>query len=402
MGYYFSKNISKPIKVINASALEMARGKYGIKTNIYQRDEIGELSNSFDLLSLKLEHTINQLYDEKTKLSNIITSMNEGIIALDNNFEVINVNQSALNLLSADNLSETSDINDLLSSLNITDQLKSVMESGEKTSVVKKLGDLIINLSISPITGSSNETAGTVILIQDISQKEKLEQMRRDFISNVSHEFRTPLTVIRGNLESIIDGVIDTQDINESCKTILNETSRLERMVKDLLDLSRLESGRFELNLQDIDVNSVVNDTIRGLKQILSNKNISIKKDLYDNIPPVSSDYDRLKQLLIIFLDNSIKFSEKNSEIEIKTSYENNFISLKVTDHGPGIPEGSIQYLGERFYKADISRASNVSGTGLGLSIAKNIVKILNGDFKIESSPGEGTTVTVYLPVIKI
>ena len=402
MGYYFSKSISKPIKEINTAALELARGHYGIKTNIYQKDEIGELSSSFDLLSLKLEYTINKLFEEKNKLSNIITSMSEGILALDTNFHIINVNQSAINLISHKGLETDEEIIKSLSKLNIIEEFNDVIYSNEKKSITTEHEGKVLDFSISPIKNNLNEIIGGVILIQDISEKEKLEQMRKDFISNVSHEFRTPLTVIKGNLESIVDGMTEPKDIKDSCLTLIKETNRLERMVKDLLNLSKLEAGKLELEFDELDVNMLITDTIRSLKPLISAKNVDLQLSIQSNLPPLLSDYDKLKQLLIIFLDNAIKFSEYKGIIEVSTQADNKNMYITIKDNGIGIPKDEIQHLGEKFFKADKSRSSNIHGTGLGLSIAKRLVKVLNGQLSIESEEGKGTTIVIRILRSKI
>ena len=401
MGYYFSKNISKPIKEINAAALELARGHYGIKTNIYQKDEIGELSSSFDLLSLKLEYTISKLFEEKNKLSNVITSMSEGILALDTNFNIINVNQSAINLISHKGMETDAEIIEILSKLNIIEEFNDVIYSNEKKSIITEHEGKVLDFSISPIKSNSNEIIGGAILIQDISEKEKLEQMRKDFISNVSHEFRTPLTVIKGNLESIVDGMTEPEDIADSCITLIKETNRLERMVKDLLNLSKLEAGKLELDFDELDVNMLITDTIRSLKPLIYAKNVDLQLSIQSNLPPLLSDYDKLKQLLIIFLDNAIKFSENKGIIEVSTQADNKNMYITIKDNGIGIPKNEIQHLGEKFFKADKSRSSKIDGTGLGLSIAKRLVKVLNGQLSIESDLDKGTTITISFSIIQ-
>ena len=407
MGYYFSKGISKPIRKINEAALELARGHYGIKTDIYQKDEIGELSSSFDLLSLKLEYTIDKLFEEKNKLSNIITSMSDGILALDTDFKIININEAASNLLltngnkyNGENSSETyADIIEVLEKLNIQADFNCAINNGEKKTILKEHINKVLEFSISSIKNNLNEIIGTVILIQDISEKEKLEQMRKDFISNVSHEFRTPLSVIKGNLESILDGMTKEENIPDTCITLINETNRLERMVKDLLNLSKLESGKLEVDFYELDANMIVNDTLRGLRPLINSKDINVQISMEENLPKLLSDYDKLKQLLLIFLDNAIKFSKNNDILQVSTHADNNNIYITIKDQGIGIPKAEIQYLGERFYKADKARNSNTGGTGLGLSIAKRLVKVLNGNFSIESEEGKGTTITISFSI---
>lgn len=400
MGYYFSKNITTPIKKINSSALKLAKGHYGILTNVYQKDEIGELSNSFDLLSLKLQYTINKLFEEKTKLSNIITSMNEGILAMDTKLNIININQSALSLLSLKDCESDLKINTVLSKLNIIEEFQATICKDTKKSILKEYLNKKLNFSISPVKNNLNETIGGVILIQDVSEKEKLEQMRKDFVSNVSHEFRTPLTIIKGNLESVIDGMTKPEYIKDTCITLLKETNRLERMVKYLLNLSKLEAGKLEIVFNKLDVNMLINDTLRGLKPLINNKCINLQLLLENNLPLLFSDYDKLKQLLIIFLDNAIKFSPNEGILKISTCSDNKNIYITIEDSGIGIPKDEIEYLGEKFFKSDKARTSNIEGTGLGLSIAKRLVKVLNGHFEIESELGKGTIITVLFSKI--
>ncbi|MDK2828342.1 MAG: hypothetical protein PWP67_1147 [Clostridium butyricum] len=395
IGYYFSKNISKPIRKINESDLELARGHYGIKTNIYQKDEIGELSSSFDLLSLKLEYTIGKLFEEKNKLSNVITSMKEGILALDRNFEIININEAAIKLLAIKGIEYDTEILEILEGLNIKLEFNSSIYNNQTKTIIKKHENKVLDFSISPIKNSLDEIIGGVILIQDISEKEKLEQMRKDFISNVSHEFRTPLTVIKGNLEAIVDKMIKPEDTLDTCISLIKETNRLERMVKDLLNLSKLESGKLDMEFNELDVNMLINDTIRSLRPLIKGKNINLELLLEEGIPPLLSDYDKLKQLLIIFLDNGIKFSKNNGTLKVSTHKDNKKIYITIKDYGIGIPKEEIQYLGEKFFKADRARSLKGEGTGLGLSIAKRLVKVLNGDYFIESELGKGTKITI-------
>jgi len=289
LGFYFSKNITKPIKIINEAAMKMTGGNFKVKTNIFQKDEIGELSTSFDILSSRLEY--------------------------------------------------------------------------------------------------------------NIGQQKKLEQMRKDFVANVSHEFRTPLTIIRGNLEGLYDEVIPEGEVHENYFTLIKETKRLEAMVADLLSLSKLESGKVVMNFQNIDIKALLQDITRVLKPITKVKNIELELIDEGNFPPVWSDYDKLKQLLIIFIDNAIKFSPENSKIHLViNSKELNIketLSITITDHGIGISKEDIPFIGERFYKADKARKYSAKGTGLGISIAKHLIKLLNCQLEIESQINVGTQIKI-------
>ncbi|MFT5875690.1 MAG: signal transduction histidine kinase [Clostridium sp.] len=284
LGFYFSKNITKPIKAINSAARQMTDGNFKVKTNIYQKDEIGELSTSFDILSSRLEY--------------------------------------------------------------------------------------------------------------NIGQQEKLEQMRKDFVANVSHEFRTPLTIIRGNLEGLYDKVIQGDEVHENYFRLLQETKRLETMVADLLDLSKLEAGKVVIDSQKIDIKALLQDITRVLKPLTKGKNIELELIEEGNLLPVWSDYDKLKQLLIIFIDNAIKFSNENSKIKLAMNFGGS-VSITITDYGIGISKEDIPFIGERFYKADKSRKYSGNGTGLGISIAKHLINILNCKLEITSEINVGTQIKI-------
>ena len=224
----------------------------------------------------------------------------------------------------------------------------------------------------------------------------KLEQVRRDFVANVSHEFRTPLTVIRGYLEALTDGAIeDKEDVDRYYQRMLSETRSLERLVSDLLELSRLQSGKITINKETLHIKSLLNDVTKSMQTIANKKEIHIKSISPDNIPPILGDYDRLRQLFIIFIDNAIKYSHNNTVVTISIRNKNN-LEILIEDQGYGISAEELPYVWERFYKSDKSRKN--SGTGLGLSIAKRIIELHGGCVSIESIVQNGTKVFIQLP----
>ena len=232
-----------------------------------------------------------------------------------------------------------------------------------------------------------------------VGEVERLEQMRKDLISNVSHEFRTPLTLIRGSVETLIDGAVnEPAEVDKQYKRILHETKGLERLVNDLLDLGRLQSGRFDFRFEDIDIVSLVKEVTRSLQSIASNKNIKIETETEGIIAPVRGDYYRLRQLMVIFLDNSIKFSDSGSNIHIELKAAE-AVRISIKDEGIGISKEDMPYIWERFYKVNKFRGKSDSGSGLGLAIAKYIIDAHHGKVSIESELGKGTTVEVELPI---
>lgn len=225
----------------------------------------------------------------------------------------------------------------------------------------------------------------------------KLERVRKEFVASISHEFRTPLTVIRGSVEAILDNIVTQKvDIDKNHHRILSESKALERLVKDLLDLSRLQSGNFNINIESVDMKQLCEDVVKSMQGIASTKGIEIQFSSSDYIPSLSGDYDRLRQLLVILLDNSIKYSPENKRIDLTLSYTD-LINLVIKDNGFGISEEDLPYIWDRYYRAD---KSNSGSTGLGLAIAKHIIDLHKGSVFVESKQGDGTIVNISLPLL--
>jgi two-component system sensor histidine kinase ResE len=238
---------------------------------------------------------------------------------------------------------------------------------------------------------------GSVALVRDISESSRLEQLRKDFVANVSHEFRTPLTVIKGSLEALVDGTVDTpENMSHFHNRMLSEVKSLERLVGDLLELSRLQSGKISINKERVHMPNLLLDTIRSLQTVADKKEIQINYIGPESAPAVIGDYDRLRQLFVIFLDNAVKYSPFNTTIAVNL-FQKDILEITIADQGYGIPKEELPYVWDRFYKSDKSRTS--TGTGLGLAIAKHLVQLHNGDVSIQSDIGIGTTVTVKLPI---
>jgi signal transduction histidine kinase len=396
LGFYLSKSIAKPLKLMNQTAMEMTNGNYKAVTGIYQKDEIGELAGSLDMLALKLDYTIGELFREKSKLNDLFLSMAEGILAFDPEMKLVNHNGPAQSLLGY----EVQELVQSLEEAGLLADFKSVMEDAQRKAVTRNWGDKVLRFSISPVMSGDNETGGVVVLIQDISEQERLEQMRRDFIANVSHEFRTPLTLIKGSLESLIDRAVSQNEIEGTYSRLLDETDRLQRMVNDLLDLSKLQSGKADFVFEKLDLTSLISDTARTMQFIADKRDIKLQLNLPENIPPVYGDYDKLKQLLIIFIDNAVKYSHISDKIYI-SSEADDYAYVEIRDNGIGISKDDLPHIWDRFYMADKSRGRSIKGTGLGLSIAKYLIELSKGTVNIESEQGKGTKIRIGLPLYK-
>lgn len=399
VAYFFSKRISLPVKNMNEAALAMAQGNYKTVIDATSDDELGELGGSLNYLARQLDLHVSALQQEKGKLESIVHSINEGLIAVDGEGKVMLINpmvekifMSKTERILAHSLQDVSPLPEL------TRAFAEVLSKGIAADFTFKLLHSTYRLVVAPIKQQKGALLGAVGILQDISEMEKVEQLRRDFIANVSHELRAPITVIRGYTECLLDGVIDYSP-DHYYGIIRNETLRLERLILDLMDLSLLQSGKAELDLEEVNLSQLVHETVNKLQHRAKTQGIRL---LSNTGSPqditVYCDADRIEQLLFILLDNAIKYTPPEGVVEATLREEEDSVLLSIKDSGIGIPAEDLPFIWERFYKVDKSRnRKQATGTGLGLSIAKQIVDLHQAQITVESILGEGSTFTVHL-----
>ena len=256
-----------------------------------------------------------------------------------------------------------------------------------------------INIHFAPYQNIDDEAEGMVVVLQDVTKQQKLDQMRKEFVANVSHELRTPLTAVKGYAETLIDGAVDDKEIaTQFLQVIVNEADRMTDLVKDLLELSRLDNKQVQLNLSQVDLVKIIGETVSAydLAEIKNGQEISQKyhkKQVF-----LEADSARVKQVLHNIISNAIKYNTEKGQVKISTRNHGEYIEIKVTDTGLGIPEEDMGRIFERFYRVDKARSGPMRGTGLGLSITKEIMELHGGEIWLASTLGKGTTVTMYFP----
>ena len=400
LGIFYSLLFTRPLKAMNRTALEITRGNYAARTGVKRKDELGQLGNSLDTLASELGSTINQLFQEKGKLNDIISSISEGIVAFDKSLQPVSVNSALSEIMNRPQPYLHEDVKKDLVNLGVEAQLTKVMEEKEPSRIVKDWLGKTLMFTFSPIVDNLGMVTGSVVLVHDISESARLEQIRRDFVANVSHEFRTPLTVIRGSLEALVDGTVEkNEDIKRYQQRMLSETRVLERLVGDLLELSRLQSGKITINKEKIHIPSLLADVVKSLQTIAEKKGIKIEYLAKQEETPVMGDYDRLRQLFVIFLDNAIKYSPENTKVSVETSMlGRNTLLITIRDQGYGIAADKLTHIWDRFYKVDNSHKG--SGTGLGLAIAKHLIELHDGKVSVQSEFGKGTIIEIKLRLL--
>ncbi len=387
-----SQWLVQPIRVLTQTAQRMSAGHYGEPVPLDQKDEIGALGSALGHLSFRLQGVISDLKNEKSKLELIISGIGEGIVAVDQAGLVVHHNNAALELLELSEWNAQTDEEKMQYREKLLHMLHQAAENGERVETVwKNAAGRSIAAKVWPMTDEEEGSIGAVGLLRDVSESERLEQMRKDYVANVSHELRTPLTGIRGMVEPLIDGYMDTDEEKMDCyRVIYQETMRLEKLIGEMLDMSRLQAGRAQIEMEPMDVQGVLEAAGRRMMKRAQEGEVSLRVEIPETLPQVMGNEDRILQVLIILLDNALSFTPPGGQIILSARKRCRSVYVSVTDTGAGIEPSDLPYIWERFYKADKSRM-RTTGTGLGLAIAKLVVECMGGRIAVESELGKGT-----------
>lgn len=398
--FFLSSKITAPLRKMKEVVSSMTSGNFNTKVPIHSTDEIGDLALSFNQMSKQLNFNMNALKQEKEKVTNIITSMVDGVISINIEGEILTTNPPAERFLKILN-----DANGVLqtSTQTLTNELydlfKLVVESEKKQFMELNLVNGNWHVLMSPLYNQTN-VRGVVAVISDVTEQRRLEKMRKDFIANVSHELRTPISLLQGYSEAIVDGVVDSkEEMHDLSQIIYDESLRMGRLVNDLLDLARMENGFTEIKKENVPLMPFVDRILRKFKTLAKEKNINLYGEI-DSVlqPSIFIDEDRMEQVFTNLIDNAIRHSNEEGRIIVSVSQDEKSTTFKFIDSGAGIPNEDLPFVFERFYKADKARTRGQSGTGLGLSIVKNIVNAHEGTINVYSEIGQGTTFKVEIP----
>lgn len=392
-----SKMLVRPIQRITQVARRMAEGAYGERISPLPDNEIGDLGRTLNIMSSRLTNTIENLREERDKLELVISSIGEGIIAVDRDFKVVHYNRAFLELMELEYVgafenSETEGANQL------REMLGNSMKKGE-TEQREWIApsNRAIHAMTSALKDENGQILGTVCLLRDVSETQRMEQLRRDYVANISHELRTPLTGIRGMVEPLIDGYMDTEEERQNCYRVIHkETIRLEKLVKEMLDMSRLQDGRINLEIEKLELPGILEAALHNMSGIAEKSGIELALETDGSKLACMGNEDRIMQVLIILLDNAMSFTPSGGKVTVFARDMSDKVAVGVRDTGCGIEPKDMPLIWERFYKADKSRM-RTTGTGLGLAIAKLVVGLMGGEIGVSSEPGKGAEFTFTL-----
>ncbi len=405
LGVVLTRTITVPIKEVTGQARDMAGGDFSRKIEVQTSDEIGRLGETFNYLAEQLSHTIGEMSSEKSKVEAIINNMSDGVAALNGKGYLIQINPSAQRLINNLNLK--------IPALNCSgfSLLRSLIGSEETRRFIRNQKPLTAEISsqdpdctmqvkIAPFKIDKGKLDGTLIVLHDITRERELTRRQEEFVADVSHELRTPLATVKSYVDTLLDGAAEEPEVrNRFLKVLSKETERMVSMIKDLLVLSQMDSGRVDWQKTEVDLKDLALEAVDQAKQKLSLKlpqiNVLVNSDFYR----VSVDRDKVMRVFSNLLNNALKYTAPEGKINISAKGQGRFIKVLIEDNGSGIPEDELPRVFERFYRVEKNRSRDYGGTGLGLSIARKVVEAHGGKIWIDSSPGLGTRVWFTLPV---
>lgn len=404
-GLEFGNYILSPINELIIATKRIAKGNFGEKIYIDSDDELRILAQNFNAMSEELENKMNEINAANTNLRATLDSMVNGVIAVDNERNILFINPEAESILNVFEIKSVGKkLIEVFRNHEVYDAIEIYFKQSEQQLIEKEIfyNDRYYAMTINPIYSYENESKknGAVILIQDVTEIKSLENMRKEFVANVSHELKTPLTSIKGFVETLRNG----QNLDEKTKDrflgiIEVEASRLANLIEDLLVISRIEKGNI-VNKEAIPVKETIEQVVKIMKMQGNEKDVELlaEIDISEELT-ILGNVSFFKQILINLVDNGIKYNKKDGKVCIKASNNEDNLVIAIEDTGIGIHEEHFDRLFERFYRVDKSRSRDVDGTGLGLSIVKHALKNLNGDIAFESILGKGTKFIIQIPL---
>jgi len=408
LGFILARHFIKPLLQLTNMAEAMAAGDFSLSLKSKRRDEIGRLVLAFNLMAAKSRARIETINTDRSKLNAILTGMREGVVAVDRDDMVIHINQAAAAMLQID--AETSIGKEIWEITRLQELCSILNDASRQGCVIKRsmnisygISGQVVEMHAVPLTHGEAETrSGAMVVLLDISEVRRLETVRRDFVSNASHELKTPITAIRALVETLID---DSAQMSEAVRLsfldkMAKQALRLSAIVVDLMALSRFESNPEQslLNVM-VDLRMVVSDSVKGLVPLAEEKSIILEFEELDGELEILSDAEFIDQAITNVLDNAIKYTPCGGRVTVSLVRADSEAVISVKDTGIGIAPQDKERIFERFYRVDKARSRELGGTGLGLAIVRHIVLAHHGRIEVDSHPGQGTTFRIIIPL---
>ena len=394
LSFLLAKTMIDPIEKLTEGAERIATGDFNETLSVESTDEIGVLTTTFNDMASVLHSTLEAVENERNKLDTLFLHMSDGVVAYDGSGLLIHCNPAACELLNrtADECVYSELFESICPFSHVITMQRSDYVEGELS-----VGERSVELYFAPF--SDEESGGVLIVLHDVTEQRKTEERRKEFVANVSHELRTPLTNVRSYAETIREAGDDLsrETENDFLDVVISETDRMTHIVQDLLTLSRLDSGRSEMNMARFPFSAAIDAVLRST-ELEARRQHALTHDYSETLPLIMGDRGRIEQVMLNVLSNAVKYTPDGGHIRVTAGSEGETVWMEVADDGIGIPEADRSRIFERFYRVDKARSRESGGTGLGLSIAQEILKQHKGTIRIDSVYGEGTDVRITLP----
>lgn len=400
LSFLLAKTIIDPIEKLTEGTERIAKGDFNETLNVESTDEIGILTTTFNDMASVLHKTLEAVENERNKLDTLFLHMTDGVVAYDGNGALIHCNPAAAALLGRK--SEDCRYSELFETMCPFAHVVSLQRSDFVESELA-VGDRSVEVCLAPF--SDEQRGGVLVVLHDVTEHRKTEERRKEFVANVSHELRTPLTNVRSYAETIREAgdELSRETENDFLDVVISETDRMTNIVRDLLTLSRLDSGRSEMNMARFPFGAAIDAVLRSIELEARRHQHELTRSYPDSLPIIIGDRGRLEQVMLNVLGNAVKYTPDGGHIHVTAgeSSTGDKVWMEVADDGIGIPEADRSRIFERFYRVDKARSRESGGTGLGLSIATEIVQRHNGTLSLVDREGPGTTVRLELPIIQ-
>jgi len=408
LSLFVSRRITRPIEQIKSWAESIARGEFHFRPPVAESVEIEALSDALNRMAVELREHIDTVMRQRNEIEAVLSSMVEGVIAVDMEERVISMNHAAAKMLGCDPAEARGrSIQEVVRNTVLQDFVKNALSSRkavEEEIVLSSESDRFLNGHGTLLCDAEGRQIGAVIVLNDMTRLMRLEKIRREFVANISHEIKTPITAIKGFVETLRDGAVENrEDVERFLEIIGKHVDRLEAIIEDLLSLSRIEqeAGREEIVLDEGRLKDVLETAIQVCEAGAMAKKIEIELSCAEEIV-AKIDSQLLEQAVVNLIDNAIKYSSEGKTVWVEASQMGNETLISVRDQGCGIEKRHLPRLFERFYRADKARSRQMGGTGLGLAIVKHIAQAHGGHVTVESIPGKGSTFSIHLPMASV
>ncbi|MFC5712752.1 two-component system histidine kinase PnpS [Thalassorhabdus alkalitolerans] len=403
LNYRIASQLTKPIGQVTKVANELAKGNFNARTYSGSKDEVGQLTRSINVLAYNLGQITKRYQTQQERLEALIDNMGSGLIFINDRGDITLINQACKDIFN-ENTDEWQDVlyYEVIHEKELIKFIQSVLLTEQKdrqqVTISAPLEMKYYDVYGAPVIGARNKLRGIVLVLHDISELKKLEQVRKDFVANVSHELRTPVTSVKGFAETLLDGAMENPELRKQFLDIIwKESDRLQDLISELLELSKIEQEHFQLHIQQVNIAALTKEVTDLLLPKAKEKDITVTSK-GDGKALMNGDPARLKQILINIINNSIVYTPVKGNILVEVTSEDKQIKVSVTDTGIGISQEHIKRIFERFYRIEKARSRNSGGTGLGLAIVKHLVEAHQGKIEVDSTLGKGTTFTLTFP----